>query len=132
LFYNLSSTPASFMAFICFTSAIYWHSFTVWPSSPQYGHFFGLAGLLGFVATSFFFFGSAAFFFLFLFASSWYVSNVSIIFYASCLFIHHLLCVLLHWYVSNLSIIFYAPCLFIHHLLCVLLHFVAFLCIFQN
>jgi hypothetical protein len=29
-------------------------------------------------------------------------------------------------------IIFYAPCLFIHHLLCVLLHFVAFLCIFQN
>jgi hypothetical protein len=33
------------------------------------------------------------------------------------------------WYVSNVSIIFYAPCLFIHHLLCVLLHFVAFLCI---
>jgi hypothetical protein len=27
---------------------------------------------------------------------------------------------------------FYAPCLFIHHLLCVLLHFVAFLCIFRN
>jgi hypothetical protein len=36
------------------------------------------------------------------------------------------------WYVSNLSIIFDAPCLFIHHLLCVFLHFVAFLCIFQN
>jgi hypothetical protein len=36
------------------------------------------------------------------------------------------------WYVSNVSIIFDAPCLFIHHLLCVLLHFVAFLCIFQN
>jgi hypothetical protein len=36
------------------------------------------------------------------------------------------------WYVSNISIIFYAPCLFIHHLLCVLLHFVAFLCIFWN
>jgi hypothetical protein len=36
------------------------------------------------------------------------------------------------WYVSNISIIFDAPCLFIHHLLCVLLHFVAFLCIFQN
>jgi hypothetical protein len=36
------------------------------------------------------------------------------------------------WYVSNVSIIFYATCLFIHHLLCVLLHFVAFLCIFWN
>jgi hypothetical protein len=36
------------------------------------------------------------------------------------------------WYVSNVSIIFYAPCLFIHHLLCVLLHFMAFLCVFQN
>jgi hypothetical protein len=36
------------------------------------------------------------------------------------------------WYVSNVSIIFDAPCLFIHHLLCVLLHFVAFLCIFRN
>jgi hypothetical protein len=36
------------------------------------------------------------------------------------------------WYVSNVSIIFYAPCLFINHLLCVLLHIVAFLCIFQN
>jgi hypothetical protein len=33
------------------------------------------------------------------------------------------------WYVSNVSITFDAPCLFIHHLLCVLLHFVAFLCI---
>jgi hypothetical protein len=36
------------------------------------------------------------------------------------------------WYVSNISIIFDAPCLFMHHLLCVLLHFVAFLCIFWN
>jgi hypothetical protein len=36
------------------------------------------------------------------------------------------------WYVSNVSIIFNAPCLFIHHLLWVLLHFVAFLCIFWN
>jgi hypothetical protein len=36
------------------------------------------------------------------------------------------------WYVSNVSIIFDAPCLFIHHLFCVLLHFMAFLCIFQN
>jgi hypothetical protein len=36
------------------------------------------------------------------------------------------------WYVSNVSIIFYAPCLFMHHLLCVLLHFVVFLCIFRN
>jgi hypothetical protein len=35
------------------------------------------------------------------------------------------------WYISNVSIIFDAPCLFIHHLLCVLLHFVAFLCIFN-
>jgi hypothetical protein len=35
-------------------------------------------------------------------------------------------------YVSDVSIIFYAPCLFIHHLLCVLLHFMAFLCIFWN
>jgi hypothetical protein len=35
-------------------------------------------------------------------------------------------------YVSNVSIIFYAPCLFMHHLLYVLLHFVAFLCIFWN
>jgi hypothetical protein len=30
------------------------------------------------------------------------------------------------WYVSNVSIIFDAPCLFMHHLLCVLLHFVVF------
>jgi hypothetical protein len=37
-----------------------------------------------------------------------------------------------HWYVPNVSIIFDAPCLFIHHLLCVLLHFVTFLCIFWN
>jgi hypothetical protein len=36
------------------------------------------------------------------------------------------------WYVSNVSIIFYAPCLFLHHLLSVSLHFVAFLCIFRN
>jgi hypothetical protein len=36
------------------------------------------------------------------------------------------------WYVSNVSIIFDAPCLFMHHLLCVLLHFVVFLCIFRN
>jgi hypothetical protein len=36
------------------------------------------------------------------------------------------------WYVSNVSIIFDAPCLFIHHLLCGLLHFMAFLCIFWN
>jgi hypothetical protein len=34
------------------------------------------------------------------------------------------------WYVSNVSIIFDAPCMFVHHLLWVLLHFVAFLCIF--
>jgi hypothetical protein len=37
-----------------------------------------------------------------------------------------------HWYVSNVSIIFDALCLFLHHLLSVLLHFVAFLCIFRN
>jgi hypothetical protein len=37
-----------------------------------------------------------------------------------------------HWYVSNVSIIFDAPCLFLHHLLNVSLHFVAFLCIFRN
>jgi hypothetical protein len=36
------------------------------------------------------------------------------------------------WYVSNVSIIFDAPCLFLHHLISVLLHFVAFLCIFWN
>jgi hypothetical protein len=36
------------------------------------------------------------------------------------------------WYVSNVSIIFDAPCLFLHHLLSVSLHFVAFLCIFWN
>jgi hypothetical protein len=30
------------------------------------------------------------------------------------------------WYVSNVSIIFDALCLFLHHLLCVLLHFMAF------
>jgi hypothetical protein len=36
------------------------------------------------------------------------------------------------WYVSNISIIFDAPRLFLHHLPCVLLHFVAFLCIFWN
>jgi hypothetical protein len=34
------------------------------------------------------------------------------------------------WYVSNVSIIFDAPCLFLHHLLSVSLQFVAFLCIF--
>jgi hypothetical protein len=36
------------------------------------------------------------------------------------------------WYISNVSLIFDAPCLFLHHLLSVLLHFVAFLCIFRN
>jgi hypothetical protein len=36
------------------------------------------------------------------------------------------------WYVSNVSIIFDAPCLFLHHLLSISLHFVAFLCIFWN
>jgi hypothetical protein len=36
------------------------------------------------------------------------------------------------WYVSNLSIIFDAPCLFLHHLPCVSLHFMAFLCDFWN
>jgi hypothetical protein len=36
------------------------------------------------------------------------------------------------WYVSNVSIIFDAPCLFLHHLPCVSLHFVAFLCDFWN
>jgi hypothetical protein len=36
------------------------------------------------------------------------------------------------WYVSNVSTIFYSPCLFMHHLLCVLLHFMAFLCILWN
>jgi hypothetical protein len=40
---------------------------------------------------------------------------------------------LLHrWFVSNVSIIFDASCLFLHHLLSVSLHFVAFLCIFRN
>jgi hypothetical protein len=36
------------------------------------------------------------------------------------------------WYVSNVSIIFDAPCLFLHYLPNVSLHFVAFLCIFWN
>jgi hypothetical protein len=36
------------------------------------------------------------------------------------------------WYISNVSIIFDAPCLFLHYLLYVLLHFMAFLCIFRN
>jgi hypothetical protein len=36
------------------------------------------------------------------------------------------------WYVSNVSIIFDAPCLFLHHLPNVWLHFVALLCIFRN
>jgi hypothetical protein len=36
------------------------------------------------------------------------------------------------WYISNVSIIFDALCLFLHHLLCVLLDFVAFLCIFWD
>jgi hypothetical protein len=35
-------------------------------------------------------------------------------------------------YVSNVSIIFDAPCLFLHHLPNVSLHFVALLCIFRN
>jgi hypothetical protein len=34
------------------------------------------------------------------------------------------------WYVSNVSIIFDAPCLFLHHLPCVSLHFMAFYAIF--
>jgi hypothetical protein len=37
-----------------------------------------------------------------------------------------------NWYVSNVSIIFDATCLFLHHLLSVLLHFMAFLCIFWD
>jgi hypothetical protein len=41
--------------------------------------------------------------------------------------VHHVV-----WYVSNVSIIFDAPCLLMHHLLYVLLYFVAFLCIFWN
>jgi hypothetical protein len=36
------------------------------------------------------------------------------------------------WYVSNVSIIFDAPCLFLHHLPIVSLHLVALLCIFQK
>jgi hypothetical protein len=36
------------------------------------------------------------------------------------------------WYVSNVSLIFDAPCLFLHHFLSVSLHFVAVLCIFRN
>jgi hypothetical protein len=36
------------------------------------------------------------------------------------------------WYVSNVSIIFDAPCLFLHHLPNVSLHFVELLCIFRN
>jgi hypothetical protein len=36
------------------------------------------------------------------------------------------------WYVSNISIIFYAPCLFIHHFLCVLFTLWGVLCIFWN
>ena len=36
------------------------------------------------------------------------------------------------WYVSNVSIIFDAPCLFLHHLPIVSLHLVAFLYIFRN
>jgi hypothetical protein len=35
-------------------------------------------------------------------------------------------------YVSNVSIIFDAPCLFLHHLLSISLHFMARLCIFWN
>jgi hypothetical protein len=34
------------------------------------------------------------------------------------------------WYVSNVSIIFDAPCLFLHHLLSILLHLVAFYAFF--
>jgi hypothetical protein len=36
------------------------------------------------------------------------------------------------WYVSNVSIIFDAPCLFLHRLPIVALHLVALLCIFRN
>jgi hypothetical protein len=36
------------------------------------------------------------------------------------------------WYVSNVSIIFDAPCLFLHYLPNVSLHLVALLCIFRN
>jgi hypothetical protein len=36
------------------------------------------------------------------------------------------------WYISNVSIIFDAPCLFLHHLYNVSLHLVALLCIFRN
>jgi hypothetical protein len=44
----------------------------------------------------------------------------------------HLHLVLDDWYVSNVSIIFDAPCLLLHHLPNVSLHFVALLCIFRN
>jgi hypothetical protein len=37
-----------------------------------------------------------------------------------------------HWYVSNVSIIFDAPCLFLHHLPIVSLHLVVLLYIFRN
>jgi hypothetical protein len=40
--------------------------------------------------------------------------------------------VITYRYISNVSIIFDAPCLFLHHLPNVLLHFVALLCIFWN
>jgi hypothetical protein len=36
------------------------------------------------------------------------------------------------WYIQNVSIIFDAPCLFLHHFLSVSLHFVTLLCIFWN
>jgi hypothetical protein len=36
------------------------------------------------------------------------------------------------WYVSNVSIIFDAPCLFLHYLLSISLHSVPFLCMFRN
>jgi hypothetical protein len=39
---------------------------------------------------------------------------------------------LMDWYVSNVSIIFDAPCLFLHHLHIVSLHFVALFCVFRN
>jgi hypothetical protein len=61
----------------------------------------------------------------------WFRGEVTLRVFSSFYFVIARFC-LYSWYVSNVSIIFDASCLFLHHLLSVSLHFVAFLCIFRN
>jgi hypothetical protein len=43
--YSLKSTPLALSSSLANAAVMYLHSCTICPSSPQYGHFFGLAAL---------------------------------------------------------------------------------------